>query len=108
MFDLAAGLLTLLAIIVVMDLIVWQPLSTWSEKFRSEFAASWDAARSLGMFDAFAGVGPAITRALRAILVPPIRLIVRALRAGPQQELLSAEQSKRVAAIVRVVVITSI
>jgi len=108
MFDLAAGLLTLLAIIVVMDLLVWQPLSTWSEKFRYEFAASSDAARSLGMFDALSGVGPAITRALRAILVPPIRLIGRTLRAGPQHEILSPEQSKRVAAIVRIVVITSI
>src|SRR5713101_4387318 len=28
-FDLATGLLTLLAIIVLMDMIVWQPLSTW-------------------------------------------------------------------------------
>ena len=64
-FDLVAGLLTLLAIIVVMDLIVWQPLSTWSEKFRYEFAASPEAAHKLGMFDALSGVGPAITRALR-------------------------------------------
>src|SRR5260370_22738185 len=83
MFDLAAGLLTLLAIIVVMDLLVWQPLSTWSEKFRYEFAASSDAARSLGMFDALSGVGPAITLDLLAILVPPIRLIGLTLLVGP-------------------------
>lgn len=108
MFDLAAGLLTLLAIIVVMDLIVWQPLSTWAEKFKYEFAASSDASRSLGMFDAFAGVGPAITRTLRAILLPPLRLIGRALQAGPKSEILSPEQSKRAAAIFRTVVITLI
>ena len=70
-FDLATGLLTLLAIIVAMDMIVWQPLSTWAEKFKYEFAASSTAAQSLGMFDALAGVGPAVTRALRAVLVPP-------------------------------------
>ena len=48
-----------------MDVIVWQPLSTWSEKFRYEFAASSGAVQSLGMFDALSGVGPAVTRALR-------------------------------------------
>src|SRR5882672_2279070 len=106
--DLVAGLLTLLAIIVVMDLIVWQPLSTWSEKFRYEFAASPDAAHKLGMFDALSGVGPAITRALRSVLVPPLRLIGRMTQAVPRRELLSPEQSKRAAAIFRIVVITSI
>jgi NitT/TauT family transport system permease protein len=107
-FDLAAGLLALLAIIVLMDVIVWQPLSTWSEKFRYEFAASSDAARSLGMFDAFAGVGPSIRRILRAILWPPIRMIGRTLKAAPQREILSPEQSKRAAAIFRNVLITLI
>jgi len=67
-FDLATGLLTLLAIIVLMDMIVWQPLSTWAEKFKYEFAASSGAVQSLGMFDALSGVGPAVTR--RAALDP--------------------------------------
>ncbi len=107
-FDLVAGLLALLLIIVVMDLIVWQPLSTWAEKFRYEFAASSDAAHKLGMFDALSGLGPAITRALRSVLVPPIRLIGRVMQAAPRRELLSPEQSKRAAAIFRIVVITSI
>src|SRR5216684_3337770 len=106
--DLVAGLLTLLAIIVVMDLIVWQPLSTWSEKFRYEFAASPEAAHKLGMFDALSGVGPAITRALRSVLVPPLRLIGRMTQAMPRRELLSPEQSKRAAAIFRIFVIGSI
>ena len=48
-----------------MDMIVWQPLSTWAEKFKYEFAASSGAVQSLGMFDALSGVGPAVTRALR-------------------------------------------
>src|ERR1700683_5435860 len=78
-FDLAAGLLTLLAIIVLMDMIVWQPLSTWAEKFKYEFAASSGAVQSLGMFDALSGVGPAVTRALRLIQIPPLRTIGRAL-----------------------------
>ena len=107
-FDLAAGLLTLLAIIVVMDMIVWQPLSTWAEKFRYEFAASSGAAQSLGMFDALSGVGPVVTRALRSILLPPMNLIAGALEALPRGPQLSPEQSKRVGQIVRTLVIGSI
>ena len=83
-FDLATGLLTLLAIIVAMDMIVWQPLSTWAEKFKYEFAASSGAVQSLGMFDALSGVGPAVTRALRSILVPPMQMIGRAIEALPR------------------------
>jgi NitT/TauT family transport system permease protein len=107
-FDLAAGLLTLLAIIVAMDMIVWQPLSTWAEKFRYEFSASSGAAQSLGMFDALSGVGPAVTRALRAILVPPFRMIGRAIEAFPRGPQLSPEQSKRVGQIVRALIIGAI
>jgi NitT/TauT family transport system permease protein len=106
--DLAAGLLALLAIIVLMDMIVWQPLSTWAEKFKYEFAASSGAVQSLGMFDALSGVGPAVTRALRAILVPPIRMIARAIEALPSGPELSPEQSKRVGAIVRTLIIGAI
>jgi NitT/TauT family transport system permease protein len=104
-FDLAAGLLTLLAIIVAMDMIVWQPLSTWAEKFKYEFAASSGAVQSLGMFDALSGVGPAVTRGLRAILVPPFRLAARAIDALPRGPKLSPEQAKRVSATVRTFVI---
>jgi NitT/TauT family transport system permease protein len=107
-FDLATGLLTLLAIIVAMDMIVWQPLSTWAEKFKYEFAASSGAVQSLGMFDALAGVGPAVTRALRSILVPPMRMIGRAFDALPRGPQLSPEQSKRVGAIVRNLIIGAI
>ncbi len=107
-FDLVAGLLTLLAIIVAMDMIVWQPLSTWAEKFRYEFAASSGAVQSLGMFDALAGVGPAITRALRSILVPPIRMIGRAMRSVPRRELLTPGQSKRASAIFQIFLVGSI
>ncbi len=107
-FDLAAGLLTLLAIIVLMDMIVWQPLSTWAEKFRYEFAASSGTAQSLGMFDALAGVGPAVTRVLRSILAPPTRLIATALNAIPRGPQLSPEQSRRVGQIVRTIVVGAI
>jgi NitT/TauT family transport system permease protein len=103
--DLAAGLLTLLAIIVAMDMIVWQPLSTWAEKFKYEFAASSGAVQSLGMFDALSGIGPAVTRALRAILMPPIRLVASAIAALPSGPQLSPEQSKRVGQIVRTLIV---
>ena len=107
-FDLAAGLLVLLAIIVLMDMIVWQPLSTWAEKFKYEFAASSGAVQSLGMFDALSGVGPAVTHALRAILLPPMRAIARALDAFPRGPELSPEQSKRLGQLVRTVIISAI
>jgi NitT/TauT family transport system permease protein len=107
-FDLAAGLLTLLAIIVLMDMIVWQPLSTWAEKFRYEFAASSGAVQSLGMFDALSGVGPAVTRAIRSILIRPISLIASTLKALPRGPQLSPQQSKRAGQIMRTLVIGAI
>ncbi|HYK65689.1 MAG TPA: ABC transporter permease subunit, partial [Patescibacteria group bacterium] len=107
-FDIAAGLLTLLAIIVLMDMVVWQPLSTWAEKFKYEFAASSGAVQSLGMFDALSGVGPAVTRALRSILLPPLRMIGRALDALPSGPQLTPEQSKRLGAIVRTLILSTI
>src|SRR5271156_3745732 len=38
--NLVAGLITLLIIITLMDVVVWQPLTAWSDKFKYEFAAS--------------------------------------------------------------------
>jgi NitT/TauT family transport system permease protein len=60
--ELIAGLLTLLAIIILMDGIVWQPLSEWAEKFRYEFAASSEPMAPLGMLAALGSVGPAFLR----------------------------------------------
>jgi NitT/TauT family transport system permease protein len=76
-----AGLLVLLAVIVAMDLVVWQPLSTWAEKFRYEFAASSEPMRSLGVLEALGKVGPFITRLLRGILTPIFRSVHQALSA---------------------------
>src|SRR5215472_7484199 len=79
MLAILAGLLMLLAVIVLMDVIVWQPLTEGSEKFRFEFAASSGPAHSLGMLDVFGGIGPAVLRMLRSILLPPWRAAARAL-----------------------------
>jgi len=81
--ELVAGLVALLAIIIPMDVIVWQPLSTWAEKFRYEFAASTEPIRSLGMLGTLSAIGPAITRAIRSLLIPIVRFIQRALRSTP-------------------------
>jgi NitT/TauT family transport system permease protein len=81
--ELIAGMATLLAIIILMDVIVWQPLSTWAEKFRYEFAASTEAARSLGGLDALGALGPTIMRGIRAAMVPIANAVHRALRATP-------------------------
>jgi NitT/TauT family transport system permease protein len=106
--DLIAGLLALLSIIVAMDMIVWQPLSTWAEKFKYEFAASSGPAQSLGMFDALSGIGPAITRMLRRLLVPPIRALFRAIEIIPRVTLFSVETANRAARIFRNLVITMV
>lgn len=81
--EMIAGLLVLLAIIVLMDAIVWQPLSNWAEKFRYEFAASSEPMRSLGMLDALSVVGPALTRMMRSLLRPLFRSIQRAFSSTP-------------------------
>ncbi|MFZ0887157.1 MAG: ABC transporter permease subunit, partial [Candidatus Binataceae bacterium] len=73
--ELLAALTALLAIIVAMDLIVWQPLTAWSEKFRYEFAASSEPFRSLGMLGALSGIGPAVTRAVRVAFRPVARML---------------------------------
>ncbi|HTW88412.1 MAG TPA: ABC transporter permease subunit [Candidatus Binataceae bacterium] len=81
--EILAGLLTLLAIIVAMDFMVWQPLSAWSEKFRYEFAASTPdseaPAAALPMVGALYQIGPTILRGFRLILAPPAS-ILRAIR----------------------------
>ena len=99
--DLAAGLLTLLAVIVLMDAIVWQPLTIWADKFRFEFAASSQTVRSLGMLDALGGIGPAMTRALRFVLVPPYRAIVRVTSAMPRVTIASNPAARRAGRLVR-------
>jgi NitT/TauT family transport system permease protein len=81
--EMVAGLLVLLAIIVLMDAIIWQPLSNWAEKFRYEFAASTEPMRSLGMLDALSAVGPAITRMTRLLLHPLFSTLRQALRFTP-------------------------
>ena len=76
--EIIAGLLTLLAIIILMDGIVWQPLSLWAERFRYEFAASSEPIRSLGMLDAMGAIGPTVLRLMHTATRPIGRAIRRA------------------------------
>jgi NitT/TauT family transport system permease protein len=73
--EIIAGMLVLLAIIIGMDAIVWQPLSTWAEKFRYEFAASSEPIAALGMLGVLGRLGPAILRLLRTIFRPFFNLV---------------------------------
>jgi NitT/TauT family transport system permease protein len=73
--EILVGLLVLLAIIVLMDALVWQPLSGWAEKFRYEFAASSEPMRSLGVLDALSAIGPSITRIIRQLLRPLFSIV---------------------------------
>ena len=54
--ELIAALVTLLVIILLMDVLVWQPLSIWAQKFRYEFAASEDAGAN-DIFDMIVSLG---------------------------------------------------
>jgi NitT/TauT family transport system permease protein len=78
--ELIAGLVALLVIILLMDVVVWQPLSIWAQKFRYEFAASEEVGTS-GMFDLIAGFGVNIRRAVRTVM-QPVALVARRIRAA--------------------------
>src|SRR5581483_11868960 len=81
--EIIAGLTMLLLIIVLMDLMVWQPLTVWAEKFRYEFAsgAAGEPMGSLGMLHALSALGPAVYRTARFVIRPPAALL-RVLLAG--------------------------
>jgi NitT/TauT family transport system permease protein len=106
--DMVAGLLTLLFVIVLMDAIVWQPLTEWSEKFRFEFAASSGPARSLGMLDVLGGIGPVVMRTLREVLVPPWLALKQTLDAISRAPFASSPIAKRTTWLLRVFIIGSL
>jgi NitT/TauT family transport system permease protein len=106
--ELGMGLLTLLAVIVLMDVIVWQPLTAWSEKFRYEFAASSGPATSLGMIDALGAIGPAVTRALRTILRPIYLTAAHAVASLPSPKIAGSPVAKRTARVARIFLATSL
>ncbi|MGH7905692.1 MAG: ABC transporter permease subunit, partial [Candidatus Binataceae bacterium] len=76
--EIVAGLLVLLAIIVAMDFLIWQPLSLWSEKFRYEFAASSPQMKVLISSGAF---GRTIVRTAR-LLWAPLAIIISTIAAA--------------------------
>ncbi len=100
--ELIAGLLTLLAIIILMDGIVWQPLSEWAEKFRYEFAASSEPMAPLGMLAALGSVGPAFLKIFRMLLRPAIWMTHRALAATPPFEIAEHPALQRLWRLVRI------
>jgi NitT/TauT family transport system permease protein len=83
--NLISGLITLLIVITLMDIVVWQPLTAWSEKFKYEFAASGQSvAISFGMTEVFRAIGPRITRAMRSVTLPVSRALWQVIAALPQ------------------------
>ncbi len=84
--ELIAGLITLLVIIVLMDVIVWQPLSIWAQKFRYEFAAS-ESAGTTQIYDLIASLGVNIRRLMRALVHPIAAGFGRLMQTGPLQHL---------------------
>jgi NitT/TauT family transport system permease protein len=104
--EMVAGLLTLLAVIVLMDAIVWQPLSNWAEKFRYEFAASSEPIRSLGMLDTLSALGPFITRMVRSMLHPLFNTIRRAFSSRPPFDPAAHPGMVRAASYLRIAALT--
>ncbi len=102
--DMVLGLLMLLAVIVAMDVIVWQPLSAWAEKFRFEFAASSGPARSLGMPGVLGWVGPRIAQSVQALFRPPVRALKRAIASVPAVHLVSRERAAQAGRAMRILV----
>ena len=74
---------SLLAIIVAMDIGVWQPLSAWAEKFRYEFAASSEPTGSLWMANVIGGLGVAFGRTIHARVHPVVRWLQRTWESRP-------------------------
>jgi NitT/TauT family transport system permease protein len=104
--DIVAGLAMLLAIIVAMDILAWQPLQLWAEKFRYEFAASSGPAQSLGMFEVLSGIGPEVARGLRTALRPIVRAVQWTVELLPEPPV-TATESRRAGQIVRWFVVGS-
>src|SRR5579883_1021018 len=84
--ELIAGLVALLVIIVLMDVLVWQPLSIWAQKFRYEFAAS-QSAGTTQIYDLIARLGVNIRRIMRALVHPVASLFGEMVRAAPMVRL---------------------
>ncbi len=98
-FDLVSGLITLLIIITLMDIVVWQPLTAWSEKFRYEFAASPQTAGiSFGMTEVFKAIGPGVTRAVRNTM-RPVSPRILAIHREPSADSLGRRKFPRLAQI---------
>jgi NitT/TauT family transport system permease protein len=98
--EMALGLLVLLLIIVAMDLVVWQPLSVWAEKFRYEFTSGAEAERSLGMLHAIGLLGPSVYRAVRLVVRPLVVIVQGLLDAIPPLSLPARERMGRVTRVV--------
>ncbi len=106
--ELITGLLALLAIIILMDGIVWQPLSEWAEKFRYEFAASSEPMRALGMLAVLGSVGPTVLKIFRNLTRPVAGTIHRALASTPPFEAAHHPALQRAWRIVRIGLIATL
>jgi len=106
--NLVFGLITLLIIITLMDVIVWQPLTVWAEKFKYEFAASPQAAVSFGMTEVFRAVGPSVSRVVRNTLRPVNRSISAMVAMLPQMPSQELPAIPRVLAFLRVATVSGI
>ncbi|HLJ43154.1 MAG TPA: ABC transporter permease subunit [Candidatus Binataceae bacterium] len=98
--EMVLGLLALLLIIIVMDLVVWQPLSVWAEKFRYEFTSGAEAERSLGMLHAIGLLGPSVYRAMRLVVRPLVVTVQALLEAAPPLGARTRERAARAARVV--------
>jgi len=106
--ELIAGLATLLAVIVAMDICVWQPLSAWAEKFRYEFSATSESMGSLQMANVIGGLGRAFGHAIHMRTQPIVRSMQRAWELRPVLSAPARVWLTRVGSFARAVVLITL
>ena len=106
--ELIGGLATLLAVIVFMDLCVWQPLSVWAEKFRYEFAATSEPTGSMWMADVIGGFGEGLGHSIHMRVHAIGRSLQRAWDLRPKLSPPAHALMARVGGVVRVTLLLTV
>src|SRR5580698_381051 len=106
--ELIGGLATLLAVIVFMDLCVWQPLSVWAEKFRYEFAATSEPTGSMWMANVIGGFGEGVGHSIHMRVHAITRSLQRVWELRPQPSPAARALLTRAGGVLRVTLLLTL
>ncbi|HEX4210211.1 MAG TPA: ABC transporter permease subunit, partial [Candidatus Binataceae bacterium] len=93
---------------ILMDAIVWQPLSAWAERFRYEFAATSAPIAALGMLDVLGRLGPAILRSIRSLFRPFFAIMRTAFATARPFDPRRYPELRRVLHVLRLLALTAL